>query len=258
MLKKGANKAIYYCFLIFVCSACSDLESDSAINISDEFLIDMYQILDQTSFELILELATDEQFDCSNYQIRVDRAKRGNSIELVINNILEPEVCDGEIGPATKEIKFSEQDLDQRIKFFFTDEIFDEADLIHDASKVELNLLSNNGIKFFINELTKIPANTITLLFEYNTPIEEIVIQEHLIDLTEVLQPTDLLSGYYGYFSVTDRKINAKESIYALSQGAHFDLTDLNDAELDNFENHVARIQESLSDDLNLRLYRAY
>jgi len=215
MLTKNTTKTFIYFLSVFVCFACSDLADETAINISDEFFIDMFQVMDQSNFEIILEISTDEQFDCQNYQISIDRSNSDNTIELVFDDIIIPEVCEEGSGTAYSEIVISEQDLNQRIKFIFTDEIYDEAALTQLENKVELDLISNNGIKFFINELTRIPSNSITLIFEYNSPNEDMEVQGYLNELSELLQPKNLNDGYYGHFSVTEDNFEAKANVFS-------------------------------------------
>jgi len=258
MLKKNITKAFLYCLFILTCTACNNLGDEAAINISDEFLIDMFQVLDQSNFELLLELSTSEKFDCTNYQIGINRYAIDNTIEFILNNIQEPEVCEIGTGPAISEIKVPVNDIDQHLKFFYTNEIFDEALISIKEDKVVLDLKSNNGIKYFINELSPIPPHTITLLFEYDNQNAKSIQHEYLAKLNQIIQANQLPEGYYGYFSVEGGLINAKTSDYRFSEGLHFDISNSSESAIQEFENLLREIQEVLNSEVNIAVFKTF
>ena len=260
MLNIHIPKAVLYCLYILVLFACTDFENEAnpAINISDEFHIDMYQSLDQSIFDLILDISTSENYGCENYKIGIDYFNTSSGIELTFNDILAPEFCEEGTGSAITLINIPEKDLNQRVRFSFTDEIYDEADLTIDANTVELDFMSNNGIKFFISKLHRIPINTLTCVFKYDISINQVEIEEKLNVLTQIVKPTILTDGYYGYFSVEEQKIVAKNNPYSFSLGLHYDISTLSKKDLSSFENQLSEIQNLLSDELSLDLFKTY
>jgi len=128
--------------LCFICISCIDEgNADSIINNDDAFKVDMYQSLENPSEDIILNLATLDEYNCTNYIIETIKSNTSKTTEIEFINILPPEVCDVGQGPANGQIIITPiLGSNQRIKFFFNDEIVDEAILSDLGESYELEL----------------------------------------------------------------------------------------------------------------------
>lgn len=208
-----------YCFLsllmvsIITCFSCNEEdEGGILINISDEFSVDLFQNLDKPQKEISLQISTFETFDCSNFLIETNRTEVDGNLEVSLNDIGTPEVCNEGQGFASSTIPIDISNFGQQeIKFFFNDQIFDQAFLTNFVDRVELEFTTNYGIKSYISLLTKIPTNSIIGILQFSNDDQLSQIENVISDFSNKTTALSLSDGYYGHFLVENGAVKSKD-----------------------------------------------
>ncbi len=259
MLSNITSNIHLYLFLslcLIVTSCIDEGPTDNIINSSDAFKIDLYEDLEHPDSRLLVSLESFEEFDCTNYVIETFKTSSDNNTQIEFVNIQEPEVCLEGQGPASAEIYVETQlNSEQEVKFSFNDEIVDIASLIESKDTYELELKTSYGIKSYISILHKIPNNSLTLIFEYNSEDLFVAIEKYIERLKSFGEDTELPNGYYGHFLVEENTIKPKLADHSNSIGLHLDLSNLTHNELDSLLTEIELTTSDLDPMIQLSIF---
>lgn len=256
MIKKIFSKVysvyIPYFFTLVCLISCSygQDENNTLINTMDEFMIDIYQDLESDNGGLTLELSTLELFECSGYQIDYNLFQDSTNVEVRLNRVLPPEVCQGEPEVAFSKIPI-EAHLEQNIELniWFNDQIYDNGLILREEDRFYLSFNTSYGIKSYISELSVIPDYIITGFFKFDN-ISQVEQIKKLIENYNYLADSILLSdGYYGHFSIENRILKAKKND-STKIGFQLNLVDLSPVEkqfvLERIKSEFEKLDEGI------------
>lgn len=191
--------------LLVMVSSCSKDPNDPGIivDVSQTFELSLFEQVDTLQNRLYLQARTIENQECSNSTIEYSVERQAGKIIVSLNEILPPEDCQGNEGPASSDIPIGY--------------------LIPGAYEVEINLrnvVKNTGVlqvqpSYFYLEMNetaglildqdflyRIPESTIWGYVAYNTTNLQGAANEFLAALDQITAPFNGPSGFYGHFTL--------------------------------------------------------
>lgn len=190
-------------------SACKVESLDDPIIVpvvDQEFAFDLWQNLNSTSMSpLEIRMSTLEDYECLNTSILTNYLRVGRNLELTLFDILDPEVCDAGLGPATgiEVLDNIDEDL-YRLKIELQDVVQNYGWLTVTADTYTVEMEDENGIRWQHYEMRRIPENIFWGYITYPNTTSRLEAEAFLADLQELGITPDLQDGYYGYYSLTD------------------------------------------------------
>ncbi len=190
-------------------SACKVESLDDPIIVpvvDQEFAFDLWQNLASTSMSpLEVRMYTLEDYECLNTSILTNYLRVGRNLELTLFDILDPEVCDAGLGPATgvEVLDNIEEDL-YRLKIELQDVVQNDGWLTVTADSYTVEMEQENGISWQHYEMRRIPEEAFWGYITYPDAASQLQAETFLSDLQQLGTVADLQDGYYGHYSLSD------------------------------------------------------
>lgn len=190
-------------------SACKVEPLDDPIIVpvvDQEFALEMWQNLASDSeYPLEIRMYTLEDYECLNTDILTNFLQVGRSLELTLYDILDPEVCEAGLGPATgiEVLDNIEEDL-YRIKIELQDVVQNEGWLTVTDDTYLVGMEEENGIRWQHYEMRHIPEDAFWGYVTYPDASSQVQVESFLSDLQQIGTVSNLQDGYYGHYSLSD------------------------------------------------------
>ncbi len=209
------QKILVACLLLLFISACNKGDQTVIVNIEDDFYIDMFENISNGEQRFQIDISTILDQSCTNYQIDFDISidKQSNKIELIINDLVEPDDCLEGTAPARRTVPFGYL-LTGAYAFSINlkDAIINTGRLTVFGDHYLLDMDSDDGIEMIHTRLNRIPQNTLWGYIAYNNGSSSTDAERFISDLEAISTFEDINdnssypSGYYGYFELDDTK----------------------------------------------------
>ena len=203
----------YYLALLFLVAVGSwscrveSLDDPIIIPLVDqEFSFQMWQNLSSDNpFPLEIRMYTIEDYGCLNTTILTSFSRSGRNLEFTLFDILDPEVCDEGLAPATatESLYDIQQDL-YRLKIELQDVVSNEGWLTVDDNSYVISMDEESGISWDHYEMQRIPENALWGYISYPDATAQLQAEAFITELEAISATSMLEDGYYGHFSLTD------------------------------------------------------
>ena len=202
-------------FLLGLFGCKKDNQTNVIVNIEDDFYIDLFEDIGDGEQIFQLDISTISEQSCLNYQIDHDLSvdTQTYKIELVINDLLEPNDCIEGMSPTNLALPFGQLPMGSySFSINLKDAVFNKGRLSVLEDQYLLQLNSDYGIEMLHNLLYRIPQNTLWGYVAYdsstsNAEADGFVADLEALSVIENVESNTLYqSGYYGYFNVDEDK----------------------------------------------------
>ena len=213
----------FFLLLVLGVSSCKVESLDDPIIvpvIDQEFAFEMWQNLDSgEEFPLEIRMYTLEDYECLNTAILSNFARTGRTLEFTLFDILDPEVCDPGLGPATgvQVLSDIEQDL-YRLKIELQDIVSNEGWLTVNDDSYVISMDNENGISWHHYEMRRIPKDALWGYVTYTESTNQQAAENFVEELSNISNESNLFDGYYGHFSLSDT--GTKLALHTATVGA--------------------------------------
>lgn len=224
--------ALLCCFFLHACQAGKDDEI-VIVTTAPEFQVDLFEQRDSIDgaamFGLLIKSI--RSFPCANFKIEGDVQISGNQVRVYLNDVLEPDSCQGAAGTAQRFLAIGNlAPGSYSFSLFLKDALESSGTLTIGASSSALSIDQQQGIDFQQIVLNKIPEG---LLWGYATtpdPDAAARIDAFLADLKNISSEPALSPGYYSYFTLAGTGLVALRPGFAAPGPAQVFVRQLNAA----------------------------
>jgi hypothetical protein len=198
---------LYLSLLCIALTHCDNGNGKDPILVADvekEFDVKLWEVLKPNERYLQLQISTIKDKDCLNYGIDQSLKQNGPNLELNINKILAPEVCQRGIGPAksTLDLKTLTQG-----RFNLTVNLGkvvpSKGSITITASAFSFYMPEQYGFRLTKTTLYRVPEQTIWGYVAY-TEGNKTAADQFIQELVKISRDAGLERGYYGYFEVNE------------------------------------------------------
>jgi len=211
------NRLLAILTVLLLAGACNiDSLNDPVVvpEVNDEFYLDMWERLEADGRYLEWKLRTIENADCEDAALDYDYTTTGGTVQLAINAIDNPADCtpsEQPLNAVIEGVKFSNGYYP--LSFSLRDAVTNEGTMVISDSKYRVDFKDPSGLVLLRKELRRIPDDVIWGYVKAEQDSLEEAASQFIMELEEMSQPTTLVDGYYGYFTVSDgNKLNYTNS----------------------------------------------
>jgi len=198
------KKGLLYIFIILCSMSCADnLIPDETISVEDTFRVDLYESLDAISRSFQIKATSIASENCMNSIIGYTLNKTPSLVSISFNDITTDGTCETGIAPAQSTIDLGViENGTYTMQLNLKEVIFNNGSLVVSDEAYNLFMNSHDGVELTRLELKRIPENLIWGYVAYdNTSLDDACTQL-LTDATDLMVPSNLKDGYYGYFEL--------------------------------------------------------
>lgn len=200
----------FYRLLLLCCCAlqysCQKGIGDETVIVTTEpeFRVDLFEqrhpATGNPSFGLWIRSA--ETFTCSNYVIEGSVQTSSTEVKIQLDDVRKPDTCIGSAGPAQTFMAIGNLPLGT-YHFFLSlgNAIENEGTLKVLSTGYELTVEHPQGVDFQNITLQKIPEGLVWGYVSTPDSLTNTVATDFLADLKNITTESDLLPGFYGYFT---------------------------------------------------------
>lgn len=210
------QRFIVGCICLVLFSTCKkNKEENLIVNIEDDFYIDLFEDISNGEKRFQMDVATIHDQACLNFNIdySLDFDEQINTIDLTLNNLVEPEHCIEGEAPAEVVIPFGTINPGTySFNISLKDAVVNNGRLLVFADRFQLEMDSDDGIEIVNEQLYRIPGKTIWGYVGYSSTEDMDDAERFINDLEGLSSVFDIennnlyKSGYYGYFRISDEK----------------------------------------------------
>jgi hypothetical protein len=214
-MRKNIYTAISILF-IFVIASCNKTDNqEKIVAVEKEFSFQPWETLSESGGTFSLITSTITKQNCSGTKVNVVSQFNNGGINVKVNGLINPLVCDGKaqlasdttpiLGLAKGKYTF---------KINLKDAIVNEGTLIVEDNKYLLNMSKLDGIEMPTTEILRVPKGLIWGYVNYE-PTQETQFVKFETKLKKIATAqSDIPKGDYGYFVINDQsKVNVKAII---------------------------------------------
>jgi hypothetical protein len=216
--------------------------TDTLIFVDKEFNVFLREQLDEQGGKLQLGLSSIENLTCGGTRINYANDVKDAQLTLTLKGFLYPTTCNSVPEPAKDTVTFGQLKAgNYTININLGSTVVNKGTLAVSENSYSILMQKENGIRFMVRELMRIPAGTIWGYVGYDES-QAAQHAEFAASLDRMVRPIDLPQGNYGYFSIgTNLDINdAYFSSKSTVRRVLFKLTGTNKALQDLVQRHRA------------------
>jgi len=207
------KRGLLYVFVILCAMSCRDnLIPDETINVEDTFSIDLFEALDGADRSFQIKARSIESEECTNAIIGYTLKNSPSLVSVSFNDITTDGACEVGMAPAQSTVELGGiENGTYTMQLNLKEVVFNNGSLVVTDEAFELSMNSENGINLIRSELKRIPQNLVWGYVAYdNTSLNE-ACNQLLTDATNLMIPSNLTDGYYGYFDLNQQVLTPVE-----------------------------------------------
>jgi hypothetical protein len=198
---------LYLSILCIALIQCDNGDGKDPILIADvekEFDVKLWEVLKPTERYLQLQISTIKDKDCLNYGIDQNIKQNGPNLELNINKVLPPELCQRGIGPAKAilDLKTLTQGR-YNLTVNLGKVVPSKGSITVTSSAYSFYMPEQYGFRLQKTILNRVPEQTIWGYVAYSEG-NKAAADQFLQELVKISRDAGLDKGYYGYFEVNE------------------------------------------------------
>jgi hypothetical protein len=192
--------------MLWMGSACQ-LESlnDPIVvaDIDDEFYIDLWETLGTSPrFEIHIETIKDEE--CLNVVIDASPLKRPQTVNIRIDNIIQPADCIEGLAPAMAQLDLGSMPIGfYNFSIDLKNTIFNNGQLTITDERYSLEMETEDGIILVRSDLYRIPDQTLWGYVNFDLGQNDLA-EAFTQELAAFADPFNFKRGYYGHFTINN------------------------------------------------------
>jgi hypothetical protein len=214
-MRKKIYTAISFLIVLTFVSCSKSNNQEKIIAVEKEFSFQPWETLSETGGTFSLITNTINKQKCSGTKVNIVSELIGSSINIHVNGLINPIVCEEKAQLATDTTLISGLTKGKyAFKINLKDAIINEGTLTVDDNKFSLSMRKLDGIEVPMTEVFRIPKGLIWGYVNYEQNQESQYFKfESKLKKFATLQ-TDIPKGDYGYFIINDQsKFNVKVNI---------------------------------------------
>lgn len=201
--------------LILVLGCKKNKDNNIIVNIEDDFYVDMFEDISNGERRFELRITTIKDQPCLNASIDydLDFEEQSNTIDLSINDLVDPEQCIEGSEPVFVIVPFGSLNSGTyTFNINLKDAVVNKGRLVVYNDRYEMSMESDDGIEIVHEELMRIPNNTIWGYVGYDVNNASADATDFISELKNLPNVFDVQNnnlykpGYYGYFNLEDNK----------------------------------------------------
>jgi hypothetical protein len=214
-MRKKIYTAISILIVLTIASCSKSNNQEKIIAVEKEFSFQPWETLSETGGTFSLITSTINKQNCGGTKVNIVSQQNGSAININVNGLINPPVCDGKSQLATDTTLISGLTKGKyAFKINLKDAIINDGSLTVEDNKFILSMRKLDGIEVPVSEVLRIPKGLIWGYVNYDQIQEPQYVKfESKLKKFATLQ-TDIPKGDYGYFTIGEQaKFNVKVTI---------------------------------------------
>jgi hypothetical protein len=258
-MSTSTRQWLYLSLLCIALTQCDNGDGKDPILVADvekEFDVQLWEVLKPTERYLQLQISTIKDKDCLNYGIEQSIKQSGSNLELNINKVLPPEVCQRGIGPAKASLELKTLTQGRyNLTVNLGKVVPSKGSITITPSAFSFYMPEQYGFRLQKTTLYRIPEQTIWGYVAYSEG-NKAAADQFIQELVKISRDAGLERGYYGYFEINENNgldfpnLNIDKPILAFARN-YLDTDPKLETLIKNFRNKYPQVlQISLSNNL--------